>query len=183
MALPATGTMDALLTIIADCEDDIEIGTDRIFLFTWNPKPAFYEKTDKFKNEFEYEHNWKKMLHYLRHINRCSKKYCILPELSDTGKLHAHGWFIMSDSIKWKKSVYNTIASQGFVKVNKCNSLKAMYYYKKDLSETIEFIPHKLIICSHLTLKHVLEFITKEKVMLDIGERPKYDIVKFFMLE
>lgn len=181
MALPA------ILAIKQNHEDDIEGSV--MYAFTCNPKAQFYEHVDGVdKYDPCYQHNWKKMISVLKHLNRCCSKYLIIPETSETGKLHCHGWFVMKDSIKWKKSVKGILEKQlGFIKINKVtdnNAFLKKSYYSKDLEETLTLIgDHKLMLLGHLTCKNVLEYISKQKIVLEDMEVPKYDIEKFFLVE
>ena len=40
------------------------------------------------------------VLKYLKYLRRHAGYFCVVPEISDVGRLHCHGWFVISDKIK-----------------------------------------------------------------------------------
>lgn len=109
---------------------------DYVLLFTWNPKPRFYDKTTCYTTQ------WLTMLNVLKEINKCSYNYAIAAELSDSGKLHCHGFIVLQDKVKWLKSVRPRIQRGGFMKHGKANSheWKVFKYHVKEVDVTYEMI-------------------------------------------
>ncbi len=70
-------------------------------------------------------------------IRKFSKNYEIYPELSDTGRLHYHGYMTIDDIIKYKR-IINSLRYIGFVKIETKlrNKMKWMDYCKKDIDST-----------------------------------------------
>lgn len=155
--------------IIKDSEAEIA-NTDEIMLFTWNPNPKrmktlYLDDTE----DVDYASMWIDMIKVLRALHRCSNLYVIIPEVSDNGKLHCHGWFRMSDKTKWLKSVCGTIARKGFIKVERMKSLKALKeYYKKSLKVTATLLPKNITVFSSMNTYEVFNYIRrKEQIILD----------------
>ena len=171
--------------IIAKACKDIHYDNP-VYLFTWNPKPSFYQY-DKLGNN-DYKCQWVKMITVLKHINRCSKCYCLVPEISDEGKLHVHGWFRLDDKTKWLKSVKNTITNNGFIKINKLHTpIEKIDYYYKELVQTKEMLNEMMFVLTHFTLKEILYEIFRYQQELVKGkgkdeQRYKYDLEKFMFI-
>jgi len=131
-------------------ENDVDYSTDTVYLFTWNPSNHFYRDT---LNEYHID-KWQSMIcKVLKHFTRCMSKFCIIPEISDMGRLHCHGWFVIKDKIKWNKSVKPMIARHGFDKYNKLRHVNGYKYYKKELHELDNYLPDQVHVLSHLTMK------------------------------
>lgn len=134
----------------------MDISYDKqVYMFTWNPAPKFYEY-DKLGNN-QYKKQWLKMLNLLKKINRCSKCYCIVPEISDDGKLHCHGWFRLDDRIKWLKSVRRAIVANGFMKINKLYvPIEKIDYYYKEVYDTQEVLQEVFCVLTHFNIEEIM---------------------------
>lgn len=154
-----------------------------VWLFTWNPSDK------KVGTDHDYQTKWDNMITgYLKHFNRCMYKYCILPEISDAGRLHVHGWFVIKDKVKWVKSVKPRLQRSGRFKMSKkfekCKK-DPFYYYKKDIEDTIQIFPQRTLPIYHYNIKDVLKEI-KHMVISRIKEKTQIknvDITKFFNIE
>lgn len=137
-------------------ETYIDLDMHTVYLFTWNPK-------DKVKGiQHEYTNKWKGMINILKHFSRCMSKYSIVPEVSDAGRLHCHGWFIIKDKIKWHKSVHKLLTSNGLFKMNKMKGKKGLEYYKKDIELTINLVDPDYWPYTDETSDEILERIDRE---------------------
>lgn len=126
-----------------------------VYLFTWNPKPVFYQY-DKLGNN-DYISQWLKMLSVLKGFSRVSKHFVIVPEISDEGKLHVHGWFSLDDRVKWLKSVKKSICVNGFMKINKLHTqIEKIDYYYKDIDITRDVLGDMFQVVTELTLSDCL---------------------------
>jgi len=137
---------------LKESEGYLDLSVDTVYLFTWNPSNTFWG------DQNDYIGKWDNMVcKILKHLIRCMSKYCIVPEISDAGRLHCHGWFVIKDKIKWNKSVRATIERHGIFKMNRMRSLNALHYYKKDIKITLNFLKDRSGVISHLNIKEVLK--------------------------
>ena len=131
-----------------------------------------------------YEKNWKKMITVLRHLRRCCSKYLIIPEVSDAGKLHCHGWICIKDKIKWKKSVRRSIAKHGFIKELKIHNNSSFFtrsYYSKEIEESISLmIDFNIILFGHLNEAELLRYLRIKDILLAKECHPQLDITHYF---
>lgn len=110
------------------CQDDIDYSIDTVYLFTWNPNKKLMPDND------QYLLKWETMIcKILKQFTRCMKWYCIMPEVSDMGRVHCHGWFVIGDKIKWLKSIKPTLQMHGHCKFNKLRHVNGFNYYVKDI--------------------------------------------------
>jgi len=158
---------------VDDAEDDIN-DDDIVHFITWNPNDKKLESPGH-----DYNNKWKLMAHWLRHLDRCCKKYCILPEVSDVGRLHCHGWLIIKDKIKWCKSVLPILSKRGFVQVTKQkHKNKGMQYYKEDLHETYEIVTCHLYPLTRYTNRDINKLIKNDIMMSNIMTKKTVEEVK-----
>lgn len=141
-----------------------------VILITWNPKPGFYNYDKYGDNDFDIQ--WVTMLDVLLRANRCCSNYAFVAEVSEQGKLHMHGFLVVSDKIKYLRSFLPTLRKNGFIKVSKANShdWKTFKYHIKDIKETGELINKFPIV---LTKKNYLEInrdVTLLKVFVPIND-------------
>lgn len=159
---------------------------NKVYMFTWNPKPTFYQY-DKYGDN-DYKSQWVKMITVLKHIDRCSNCYCIVPEISDDGKLHVHGWFRLDDKVKWLKSVKRGITNNGFIKLNRLYvAIEKIDYYYKELDETREILNDLMFVLTPFTMKEVLRRILRYQAELLRGvdkslHKYKYDLEQFMFI-
>jgi len=157
----------------------------KVYLFTWNPDPKKF-LYDKYCNPKQYKDVskldikkcWLKMLQVLKSLQRCSVSYCIVPEVSDEGKLHCHGWFKLSDKIKWFKSVLPCIKRNGFMKINKLNTpIENIDYYYKEIDETKEILGDVFCVFTDFTYDEVMQMCWRYIEKLIAKEKP--NIIKY----
>jgi len=162
--------------------DDIDITKD-IYFITWNPKPKYYFNGMDKKNIMwagSYEEQWYEMSNLLLQGYKSLSTYAFVPELSHTGKLHMHGFYQISDEIKFKKSFISSLIRRGFIKENKVMSVqwKNFQYHLKDISITREFIKNNqpLIITPALNQdmrKLAINFRIQQKAYTNYNMLPK----------
>lgn len=142
------------MEVVQLAEDQLEY--DKVvYLFTWNPRPNFYQYDKLGQND--YISQWIKMITVLKKLTRVSKCFCIIPEISDEGKLHCHGWFALTDRIKWLKSVKKEFQTNGFMKINKLHTpIERIDYYYKDIETTKEVLGDMFQILTHFTMEECL---------------------------
>jgi len=152
---------------------------NNIYLFTWNPRPNFYEYRKIGNNA--YDRQWIEMISVLKDLRRCSEQFCIVPEISDDGKLHCHGWFALTDKIKWLKSVKKRITNNGFMKINKLHTpIENIDYYYKEIDETKEILGHAFSVLTHFTCEEVLARIKYDLIM---KSKIKCEMKKVWLIE
>lgn len=159
------------IEICESCEEDIG-EDDTVMLFTWNP-------SDKSISPLDRNMKWDTMISkYLKGLHRCCKKFCVVPEVSEMGRLHCHGWFIIKDKVKWVKSVLPKLQRHGMFKMNKMNSKKGLAYYKKDYEVTNELLRMSLPFC-HYTVNSYMKYLRKE-YLKKVEKHKNVDITSFF---
>lgn len=144
--------------IYKDAWDAIDELDDIIFL-TWNPKPRFYPCRLEHDgiSDIDYNTQWLMMLQKLQLVDRCCRNYGIVAEVSNTGKLHCHGFLVLKDRIKFNKQFLPTLQNNGFIKVTPAKSHQWFEYHVEDLDDTVQYIhkyPH-LVVLTPTTLQEV----------------------------
>lgn len=153
-------------SIVKLCEEDIDYSSDNIILFTWNPD-------DKVVGS-EVESKWDNMVcKHLKHLTRVSRKFCVVAELSPTGRLHCHGWFSLDDKYKWNKSVDKHFRVNGNLRVSKMRSTKAFWYYKKEIEKTLEDTSLPYIVFCHRNRKSLLAEIKQKYINREMAMEKK----------
>lgn len=154
-----------------------------VFLITWNPKPRFYNYDHLGENDYNLQ--WETMLKVLMKVSRCSSIFCIIPEVSDQGKLHCHGWFNRTDKRKYYKSFLPSLKRNGLVKINKCRTLSedVFKYYKKDVDNTFDLLTDfNYPILSHDTVHSLKHDIAQRRLdrLFELKEEAshKMDIIQ-----
>lgn len=159
--------MAAIRKHLTIAEDEALNDLRTIYLFTWNPKDSFAQCDDPTSK-------WDTMIcRILKHFKRCMSYYAIVPEFSDQGRLHCHGWFIIKDKIKWVKSVLPLVKRSGFMKMNKMRSSKAFEYMKKELEETQSILHDSLLPFTHNTHDKILQQMFIKYNIIDDPEKVK----------
>lgn len=121
----------------------------------------------------------RRLIHRL--LQRCSKEFKMIPEFSDNGHLHWHGYLYLHDTHKWFMQVLPTISKRiGFIKVVPVREMqKWLEYCCKDLQQTSDLLKdlvepdEKVYIDSEIKLKRkylkgVIE-TNAIKTLLDYG--------------
>lgn len=149
--------------IYKDAWNDIE-DDDTVYFMTWNPKPKFYGYDNGGENDYKMQ--WFTMLDKLVQSARCLSKYAFVAEISDQGKLHMHGWYVIKDAVKYHKSWLPTLRTNGFIKNPKVKSVKwkSFKYHVKDLESTIEYITDIDCVITHHNCKTILKELTLYKM-------------------
>lgn len=109
---------------------------DDVVLFTWNPNDYFMKGTRNYNDQ------WLKMTAILSKFKRCARNYAFVAEVSPTGRLHCHGFYVLQDKVKFVKGVIPHLKANGFIYVNpaKSHDMKAFKYHLEDLNDTVRFI-------------------------------------------
>lgn len=146
-------------------DEQIELINGRkTLLFTWNPRPRFYNYNVHDENDYNLQ--WITMCDKIIGLERCSDTYSIIAEISDQGKLHCHGFIVLTDKIKWHKKVLPTFKNNGFVKLNKATSTnkKTFVYHYKHMDSTQEYIDRYPIIITPSTIGSVKKHLRTIKI-------------------
>lgn len=129
------------MNLIKETEEEVDLDMSTYYFLTWNPN------NKKVATDEDYQLKWNTMIvKYISKINRCSDHYCFIPEISVMGRLHVHGWFKLTDKIKWHHSVRPMLMRNGRLKVDRMNSKNGFYYCKKDLEDTLCIIDKYVVI-------------------------------------
>lgn len=159
-------------------EREVQIFTKKteVHVFTWNPSPKV------FPDDLEYKQKWEFMIRKcLKTFRRCMSYYMCIPEISDQGRLHCHGWFVIDDKIKWIKSVLPLLKRNGFIKFNKAKTIKACEYSMKDLEETFGIIPDANVFCNLNSYQYLEDMkVTDLELNADKIDWKHVDITTYF---
>jgi len=173
MALPRKTEINQAKDLYCDQYNEI---TDvcTVMLITWNPKPRFYNYDKYGDNDFDVQ--WVTMLDVLLRANRCCSNYAFVAEISELGKLHMHGFLVVSDKIKYLRSFLPTLRKNGFISVSKASShgWKTFKYHVKDIPNTCELIKKFPIV---LTKKNYLQ-MNRDVTLLKVFVPPDNEKAK-----
>lgn len=164
-------TPDQSLKLYRDAWSNIE-DLDTVWLITWNPKPRFYNYDGHRNPEGDYDNDydmqWRTMQQKLLTANRCLSNYAFVAEISDDGKLHMHGFMVVSDKIKYFKSFLPGLTSNGFVKKSKANShrWKTFKYHVKDLHCTVGLLAEQCYVITPETRESMAKDLHMYKALV-----------------
>jgi len=168
MALPADfseNTNAVYLGMYRSAWSDIT-SDDTVHLVTWSPKPRFinYDK----HGDNDYNMQWMSMLDILLNANRCASKYAFVAEITDVGRLHMHGFIVVTDRIKYHKSFLPSLKRNGFVKVDKAssNKWKTFKYHVKEINITPQYITEYPVVINHINRNYVRKRLTLFKCLV-----------------
>jgi len=158
---------------------------------TWNPQKRIYAHQPNGYDPVDqsYDSSWLNMINKLKYIKRCSTKFCILPEISEAGKLHCHGWFVLSDNIKWIKQVQPLLYNNGMLRITKVKEVRKDFdgYMQEDLDDTINLMRDTKTLClTHQTYDELFNYIKQQRILLfgeddDEEDKPvSIDITTYF---
>lgn len=143
-----------------------------VYLITWNPKPKFYNYTPYGDNDYRLQ--WFTMVDVLSNAYRSLHYFAFMPEISDEGKLHMHGFFTIRDKVKYHKSFLPSLKRGGFIKKSRVNSLKwkTFKYHVKDVQDTLDHMPFMnnelLELCvNHHNCQLWRRYITEYKMLVN----------------
>lgn len=89
-----------------------------------------------------------------------------LNEPSDHGRLHCHGWIVISDNLKWKKFMLGHLSRNGFLKLTKQKHWeKGFDYYVKELDDTSKILDPQLCLLSHYTNLPMRQEILERRIL------------------
>lgn len=149
---------------------DINFDEDTVWLITWNPKPKFYNY-DKY-GENDYNMQWHTMIDALSKSIRCLLKFAFVPEVSEVGKLHMHGWYVIKDKVKYRKSFKRMLLRTGMVKESqvKYHEWKTYKYHIKELKDiTPQFVTNIRPLCyTHENRKYIERSLTLKQVLVAV---------------
>lgn len=139
---------------------------DKVILITWNPKPRFYSYD--MHGENDYNMQWRTMVDKLQWANRCCSRYAFVAEISDMGKLHMHGFLVVSDRVKYHKSFLPSLRVNGFIKISKASShlWKTFKYHVKELSITSDYITDLQYVLTHENREEVHKELVLYKALI-----------------
>lgn len=146
---------------------------DTVTLITWSPKPRFLNH-DKYGDN-DYNIQWMTMLDILLNVNRCASKYAFVAEITDVGRLHMHGFIVVTDKVKYHKSFLPSLKRNGFIKPSKAtsNAWKTFKYHVKDINVTPQYITEYPIVLNHLNRDYVRKRLTLYKCLVAVNYEEK----------
>lgn len=168
-------TRDFYTQLVLEVTEELdEVDLSNTIAFTWAPDPSKYASTQPRKQ-------YKALLsHILLSSFKYFDKFCFIPELTQAGNVHIHGWFILKDKIKYFKHFLPRCREFGFVYCKPMDSISwGKDYMTKDIETSIAVIGEDLPIpLTHLNVKAYADiYISK----FQIKRKPqKTDIVKLF---
>lgn len=170
-------------TVYRDAWKELDIDEETVYLITWNPKPAFYNYDQGGENNFDLQ--WWTMCKTLMKSIRCLNKYAFVPEVSEQGKLHMHGFLTVKDKRKYLRSFIPTLRKNGFIKVCKARSgkWKTFKYHVKDLQSGVTEELMVPAVLTHYTCEYLRRYYAKEESMVpvfDKNEKPRKSIMVYF---
>lgn len=119
-----------------DSVNDISvIDTSQLRSFTWSPDPSKYPSNVP-------KHQYKLLLTWvLLTANKFFSYFCFVPELTNNGNTHIHGFYIIKDPIKYYKWFIPRCKNLGFVMIKNNVDTNWYDYCKKHLEEAIDIFP------------------------------------------
>lgn len=168
MALPpdfsenqATSYLGLYRTAWSDITTD-----DTVTLITWSPKPRFIDYDKHGDNDYNMQ--WMTMLDVLLNVNRCSSKYAFVAEITDVGRLHMHGFIVITDKVKYHKSFLPSLKRNGFIKVDKAssNNWKTFKYHVKEINITPQYITEYPVVLNHINRFWIRKRLTLFKCLV-----------------
>lgn len=140
-----------------DAQDDLdEIDMGNIRAFTWVPNPAKYPSSEPAKQ-------YKSLLnHVLLSSFKFFRLFCFVPELTENGNIHIHGWFIIKDRVAFYKIFLPKCRQYGFTLIKTNVDEDWFDYVSKDMSTTIDVVGEDLPVpLTHLNCKAYRKGYTK----------------------
>lgn len=150
------------LHICYEAEEEIDEDYD-VYLLTCSPNPNVKGR----KSQPLHKQYASDIYNVLADLDRCCCTFCVVPELNKNGQIHYHGWFQVTDYIKYYKSTLRKLTKLGFCKIVIAKDYKKALkeYYKKDIDiypEVYEPMPPAL---SHLNMRNTLRVVTRSQVL------------------
>lgn len=99
-----------------------EVPRAPVWALTWAPDPSLYRSTDPLSQ-------WKTCMTYLQIARRFSKDFMFCPELTNSGNVHIHGYYVIDDGIKYFKKFLPTIKKYGFVYIKPIDDMDIWLAY------------------------------------------------------
>lgn len=122
-------------------KDIKRIDTSQLRAFTWVPNPDKYT-SHKPTTQYKLLLTW-----VLLTVHKYFSYFCFTPELTNTGNIHIHGFYIIKDPIKYYKYFIPRCKSLGFVLIKNNVDDNWYEYCKKDInimSEILSKLPYPL---------------------------------------
>lgn len=163
--------------------DEIE-EYDKVMLITWNPKPRFYAYDPYGDNN--YPRQWNTMLEVLCEAYRTCSRFAFVPEISEDGKLHMHGWYVIKDRLKYHKSFLPSLRKNGFIKKSKARSheWKTFKYHVKELEITREYLPdYESMVITHMNYMYFKKLVNLQRILNSEMEKNKKLVKKYNVLK
>lgn len=149
---------------ISAYEDIPDDDNNKVYLITWNPRPRFYNYDEGGHNDFDLQ--WWTMCDTLFKSIRCLAHFAFVPEVSEQGKLHMHGFFTIRDKRKYNRSFLPTLRKNGFIKIAKVKVIKwkTFKYHVKDLKSKATQELMKAYVLTHHTVDPLRKHYTRQKL-------------------
>lgn len=157
---------------------------DKVMLITWNPKPRFYAYDQYGDNN--YVRQWDTMLEILCEAYRTCSRFAFVPEISEDGKLHMHGWYVVADRLKYCKSFLPSLRRAGFIKKSKARThdWKAFKYHVKEVDETLAFLPgYESIVITHMNYGYFKKRVNWQRILNFEMEKNKKLVRKYNVIK
>lgn len=150
--------------------------------FTWSPSPSRFTSKKKRKQ-------WMQMIGAgLSGFLECTSIFCMIPEIADSGRLHCHGFFQLSDKIKWFKSVLPRMEYWGWTKIKVIDSVGWYEYCSEEIEMTQGVIGQDLVPFDYYAMERYRRINEVKKlklssVMKKYKAQPRPNLLKYFVLE
>lgn len=152
--------------IITEAESLVD-EDDKIVFITCNPKSRH--------DDLSYKAKWKHMMRTIYMLKHVSYKFCIMPEISDKGRLHLHGWIVVNDKARWILAMkqFRRLGISRFD--DQKHKGKGLDYYKKDIETTMQILPDMHYPVTYDTIDDIWWNLHKKKVpkMKKIEYKPR----------
>jgi len=134
-------------------KEDIDYDrTVRMFTCAPNPRKRSNNQLTNYQND---------LYNVFNHMRRCCDHFVVAPELTEEGNIHYHGWFQISDKIKYYKTFFPKIKKLGYCKFNKLKHTKSDwdYYCQKDHLMMKEYMTPFPTPFTHITCKNIMSML------------------------
>jgi len=122
--------------IVREANHDLDPVYDILYAFTWSPDPNKYP-TVKPRSQYKCL-----LRHCLLSAYKCFGKFVFVPELTNNGYVHIHGYYTIKDKVKLHKWFLPKCRQYGFVLIKSKQINKEWYddYITKDIASTNQIL-------------------------------------------
>lgn len=125
-------------------------GEEGIHAFTLNPNPKKYKSTDPCE---QYATLLQCLFKY-KYLNACFEEYYFVPELTENGNVHIHGYYKIKDKVKYYRWFLPACKAWGFIKVKSKNiDDEWIEYVNKTIEEMKEIMENYPVPMTRKTLE------------------------------